>query len=61
MDGRMLRLVLQLVPSTPRPIDGLCPSCFLPSLFEVDVLSLTLAGVTPFGVTRWCSDCRRRV
>lgn len=54
----MLRLVVQLVAGTPRRIDGLCCRCLLPALIEVPVLSLTLAGVTPFGVTRWCTDCQ---
>lgn len=47
-----------LTVSKPRRIDGLCPDCLKPAMFEYDHLLVTLRGVTVYkaGLTV-CHDC----
>lgn len=49
--------ISQLQTGTPRRIDELCAHCFLPSMIEVDVVSLTNTGVSMFGTWTGCTDC----
>ena len=41
----------------PAPIDGLCPVCFLPSLFEVPLFVLSAAGVSRLTSVTICQGC----
>lgn len=41
----MREAVVHVTPGEPRPLDGLCPRCLLPSLVEVDLVTMTEIGV----------------
>lgn len=45
-----------LVPGQPRAVDGLCPCCLLPSLVQVDLCAVTVAGVTVLGTWTGCAE-----
>lgn len=46
--------IVTLHPSTPRPVDGLCPTCWLPTLVTVDLMTFTPHGVTTVGAWTGC-------
>lgn len=41
-----------------REVDGLCKTCLLPALVEVDLLHLRDQGVSTFGMALFCVECR---
>lgn len=43
--------------TTPTPVDGLCPTCMLPSMVRSDAVYLTVEGVTTFTTVTVCNDC----
>ena len=57
MEARAVRLTL--TPGTPRPREGLCPICLLPSLLEVDLHTLGGSGVQRMATVVACTtgDC----
>lgn len=55
----MADLVVHVTPGTPRPVEGLCPGCHLPSLMTVDLFAMNDGGVSPMGSWTGCveEDC----
>jgi hypothetical protein len=51
--------VLTVTPGTPRPVDGLCPRCVLPSLVAVSLFSMCEHGPAYVGEWTGCvtEDC----
>lgn len=50
-------LAVPIVAGTPRILDELCPVCWLPALFEVDVHAVTERGVTRVATVLACVEC----
>jgi hypothetical protein len=56
MPPREVNLHVQVTPGDPRPVDGLCPRCLLPSLVTLDLCSVTEAGVSKVGSWTGCAE-----
>ena len=50
-------LAVTMVAGTPRILDDLCPECWLPTLFEVDVHAVTGRGVSLVATVLACVEC----
>lgn len=60
MAGQRKALLLHLFAG--EPIFGLwCPSCLLPSGYQVDLFAVSLEGVRAMGPARRCYDCGRKL
>lgn len=41
----------------PERVDGLCPECFNPALWEVTLSVVFLGGIRSYGPIQFCGDC----